>query len=100
MLVQTTFDFTIHEKENNADSQAHLEVNTEKWMHHCKIIYEAMKRGKKVGNEDPRVWDESIKNYRRIGHLPRRIADIKKYLEGTGIEVKDDWKNGFKYYYL
>jgi hypothetical protein len=99
-MIQTSFDFTVHAKENNNDSQAHLEANTEKWMHHCQIIYQAMLEGKKVGNEDPRVWDESIGRMRRIGHLPRRIADIKKYLEGTEIEIKDGWENGFKYYYL
>lgn len=48
------------------------------------------------------VWDESKGKSVRIGHLPRRIADIKEYLslEKSDIEIGDKWVNGYKEYFI
>lgn len=103
MLIQQEIDWTIHEKENNPESQANLEDNKVRWSHQCKIIFEAMNKGIKVNNEEPKVWDDSINKLRKIGHLPRRIADIKDYLkkEGSNIIIEDGWlESGYKYYFI
>ena len=103
MTVQPEIDFTVHTKENNPESQARLDENMDKWSHQCKIIFEALKAHRPVNNEEPMIWDDSINRFRKIGHLPRRIADLKELIKRDGLlyEIKDGWlPSGFKYYYL
>lgn len=100
--IQPEFDFEVHEKENNRESQDHLDENRKKWKHQCKVIFDHMVKGNSIGNEHPYVWDESKSKLVRIGHLPRRIADIKEYLsfEKSDIEIGDKWVNGYKEYFI
>ena len=66
--------------ENNSESQAHFEANKEKFSRQCRIVYQALLRGERLTSMDAMV------RY-GIGHLPRRILDLKEH----GVPVVDEF---------
>jgi len=89
---QITMDFTnpIPHIENNVESQHFYEANADKFNNQCKTVYEALLRGERLT-----VLESAIKY--GIGHLPRRILDLKN----LGVNVLDErMKGGYKEYFL
>lgn len=86
--------FDVHERENNPESQVHLNRNRRRLSKQCKMIYKLMLQGQRVR------FKELMLEY-GVHSLPRRICDLKEY----GIPVKSrfihkDGKATVKEYWL
>ena len=78
-------------KENNPESQEHLEKNAVKFSNQCKRVYEAFKRGERL------TTSEALIKY-GIGDLRRRVKDLKDHY---GVPVKSERIGGnYKEYWL
>ena len=85
----------LHSKENNRESQFHLEDNCFHFEGQCLRVYELLKKGMRLSvigavNLSPPIMS-----------LPRRIKDLRD----KGIDVKSEWviidgKKLFTEYYL
>ncbi len=81
-----------HSKENNAQSQANLDLRREDFNDQCWLALKRMLNGDKITNKDP-----------GIGHMARRAKDL---IDGKGIPVKREWaeidgaKQLYKWYYI
>lgn len=74
-------DYTeTHQRENNEASENHLQENQKKFSKQCLLILTIFYSGK-------RLTCKSAMNDHGIGHLPRRLADLRE----NGIAVKDEW---------
>jgi hypothetical protein len=80
--IQGVIDWTtvVHTSENNAASEAHLEANRFKFTGQCAVVFSLLQKGK-------RLTCKSAMNDYGIGHLPRRIADLK----AAGMNILDHW---------
>lgn len=97
-MEQTTIDFT-HGIENNPESDANYMANLDDFNRQCRIVLEQLLTGRRL------TVREAFINL-NIGHLPRRIADLKD----AGIPVQDEFpevgtpsgtkKGRFKEYWL
>ena len=96
--MQGTIDFTTvlqTRRENNAESQAHLNVNIEQFNGQCKLVYSLLLKGLVLTTDDqPRYG---------IGDLRARVRD----LIAAKIDVSKDWvttedgkRTRFKKYFL
>lgn len=92
---QTTLDFT-HAIENNPESDANYTANLDRFNNQCRIVLEQLLTGRRLTVREAYINLD-------IGHLPRRIADLKE----AGIPVldefpenKDGTKKRFKEYWL
>lgn len=70
----------IHQKENNQESQQHLEENKDHFSAQCLKVLEILQQGK-------RLTVKSAMNQYEIWSLPRRILDLKE----KGIDIHDEW---------
>jgi hypothetical protein len=91
-IMQAEIDF-LHKAENNADSLANLELQAPKFNKQCSQVLNILLSGERLTS-----WTAMVKYH--IGHLPRRILDLKE----KGIAIQDEWveENGsrFKQYFL
>ena len=85
------FDFTLHEKENNRESENNLNDNRKHFSKKCKLTLELLLQGKHL-----QVLQAA--NEYRIHSLPRRIGDLK--LLGISIEAPFIPGTRLKEYYL
>ncbi len=91
MITQPEVDFTIHERENNLESEAILKYNHHTFSKQCRTVFEALMRGERL------TTTGALIKY-SIGHLPRRIKDLIDYAK---VPVKSELlKTKFKEYYL
>lgn len=79
----------VHARENNSASQTFLDFNRPRLSKQCDKVLALLQSGKRLTVRGAMIEHD-------IGHLPRRIADLKE----NGIAVRDDWKDGVKEYYL
>ena len=79
---QGVIDWTtvVHVRENNPVSEAHLDANRFKFTGQCAVVFSLLQKGK-------HLTCKSAMNDHGIGHLPRRIADLK----AAGANVQDAW---------
>ena len=90
MTTQAEINFTVHTRENNSFSEQILFDQYERLSNQCRIVYNALKEGKKLTVRD------AMLNF-GIGDLRRRVADLRE----SGIEVKSNLlQNRFKEYFL
>lgn len=77
-------DFTRvnHRYENNPESQKNLEENEQKFVGQCAIVLSLLRKGIVLSGYI------AMTQY-RIGHLPRRIKDLK---DNGGIEIEDQFQ--------
>lgn len=92
--MQTELNF-LHSKENNRESQLHLEDNCYHFDGQCLKVYELLKNGFRLS------VIEAMNFTPRIMSLPRRIKDLRD----RGIIIHDEWvivngKKTYKEYYL
>lgn len=80
----------IHAIENNNESQLTLEFNRERLGKQCELVLELFRQGK-------RLTVRSAMIEHGIGHLPRRVKDLKE----AGYDIKSTLiDKHFKEYYL
>ncbi len=91
--MQTHLTFPIHERENNEESQAHLDDNRQHFSNQCRQVYEWLKTGKTL------TCKEAM-NLMDIYHLPRRICDLRE--GGINIQSKKagNGRAKFNVYYI
>lgn len=84
MFEQQEIDWNnpVHQKENNRESQSHLEENYEKFSEQCKKVYAILKSGIRL------TVKKAVTEY-GINSLPRRLKDLKDKCGVTTIE--DRW---------
>ena len=70
---------TTHQRENNAESEQHLQENQKKFSKQCLKVLELLYQGK-------RLTTYSAPGY-GILSLPRRILDLKE----NGVEIAERW---------
>ena len=77
-------DFTAvsHRRENNAESQKHLEENDDKFTGQCAKVFSLLLKGVVLSSYI------AMTNY-GIGHLPRRIKDLR---DNGGIEIDESFE--------
>lgn len=84
-----------HSRENNSESEVHLEENKKHFSKQCEKVLQLLKSGH-------RLTTKSAMMYYGIWSLPRRILDLKR----SGVEIKDEWildsdgKTKIKIWYL
>ncbi|MEM1337297.1 MAG: hypothetical protein AAGF96_06080 [Bacteroidota bacterium] len=90
-----TLDFT-HGIENNQESEANYIKHLDEFNRQCRIVLEQLLTGQRMNVRDSLI-------YLGIGHLPRRIKDLRE----AGIPVEDEFpllddgkKGRFKEYWL
>lgn len=85
--MQIEIDF-VHKVENNAASQANLDLQSPKFNKQCSQVLNILLSGERLT-----TWSAMV-NY-HIGHLPRRILDLKE----KGILIQDEWveQDGSRY---
>lgn len=71
-----------HQIENNEKSQAHLNANAKKFSAQCQKVYDLLMGG-------IRLTSRSAMIDHGIGHLARRIKDLKDFHK---IDIKDEWE--------
>lgn len=86
---------TVHNRENNPDSQAHLELKREDFNEQCWTVLKRMLSGEKITNKDGVNTG--------ISDIRRRAKDL---IDHKGIPVKREWavvngvKQDYKWYYI
>lgn len=78
-MKQQELNFTIHEVENNLESNQHLSENRKHFTEQCKKVLELLEKGIRLTTINARDY--------RILSLPRRIADLKE----NGIVISEKW---------
>lgn len=90
--MQTELNF-LHTRENNAESQANLQQQAGHLNKQCSQVFNILMTGERLTS-----WSAMV--HYHIGHLARRIADLRD----KGYPIKDEWveENGmrFKKYFL
>lgn len=92
------FDFNpVHSRENNLDSESHLEQHRHKFNEQCFKVLKLMLAGEKLTNL-------SALTTHGIGDIRRRAKDL---IDGFGIPVRREWaldenghKQPFKWFYI
>jgi hypothetical protein len=80
MINQLAIDFEVHSRENNPESESHLNENRQKFSDQCKKVLSLLQDGVRLTTINAPSYG--------ILSLPRRIKDLKDY---NGIEVKERW---------
>lgn len=68
-----------HQRENNDESEKHLQENQKKFSKQCLKVWELLRQGK-------RLTTMNAPNY-GILSLPRRVADLRE----NGVHIDDQW---------
>lgn len=79
-MSQTEILFDVHKRENNAESQGHLDINREHFSAQCKRVYDYLMNGGRLT-----VYSAIVGL--RISSLPRRLKDLKD----KGVRISDRW---------
>jgi hypothetical protein len=92
-MIQMQIDFTtvVHRRENNAASEANLERNRFHFTGQCAVIKSLLEKGIRL------TTALALIEY-HIGHLPRRIKDLKD--AGFPVISREIDNRGTKEYYL
>lgn len=102
--MQLSIPFNIHQRENNAGSQAHLEKNRVALTGKCLIVLNVMLNGLEIWSDaaETRCFDAEGKRVMegtgvKISSLPRRIKDLKEMglTEWLSYEDKDGYRHWF-----
>jgi hypothetical protein len=93
---QSEFDFTVHSVENNQESQSILDEHKPKFSHQCKAIYYHFMNGGKLTSHSALQGIRYEGKLVQIGHLPRRIADLKE----NGVMLSFTLRDSFKEWYV
>ena len=80
-------DFTVHQRENNTESQTNLNENREHFSKQCKDLYNYLMTGAECNGD-------KAKELFGIRHLPRRYKDLKD--APNCVLISDKWENGMK----
>lgn len=88
MNAQLDIDFATHLRENNAESQANLDANRDRFTKKCREVYNLLVAGNRLT-----VLDCANAG---IASLPRRILDLKE----RGVPIHDEWVDGRKVYFM
>ncbi|HMU69192.1 MAG TPA: helix-turn-helix domain-containing protein [Chitinophagales bacterium] len=90
--MQIEIDF-LHSRENNAESEINLAKQADKLNKQCSQVLNILMTGEKLTS-----WSAMVNHH--IGHLARRILDLKQ----KGYAIQDRWieENGsrFKEYFI
>ena len=78
----------VHSRENNAESQQHLDKNRKRFSRKCRELLVRLYAGE-------RLTVLSAANT-GISSLPRRILDLKE----SGVLISDKWENGVKVWFM
>lgn len=78
----------VHKKENNAESQNHVDHIRPRLNKKCTEVLTRLQNGERLT-----VLECAIQG---IASLPRRILDLKE----AGYEISDTWVNGRKVYFM
>lgn len=81
--------FTVHQSENNPESQRHLDKNRPKFNRQCQQVFDMLMKRTVLSTYTALV------NH-KIGHLPRRIKDLRE----SGVMISDCWDGGSKHWYM
>lgn len=97
-LTQQTFDFTpvVHQYENNAESQQILDNYRVHFTDQCAAIYPYLMRGGKLTSHTALLGIRHNGELVQIGHLPRRIADLK----ALNVRLSFNMVNSYKEWYI
>lgn len=90
-IFETLPDFTkaVHVRENSAINEKHLNDNRQKFTGQCGIVLSLLQKGIVLSSYSAMV------QY-KIGHLPRRIKDIRDELGITNIEDQFEYDDSGK----
>lgn len=80
LQLQMNFD-TVHRRENNVLSQAHLEENAHLFNESCFTVLKALVDGFELTTDNAKALAGTRS-------LPRRIKDLR---DGYGISITDEW---------
>ena len=86
---QIQLDFTVHVVENNVESQMHLEKNRVAFGGQCLKVFNLLLNGSELTSK------VAMTDY-NIGHLARRILDLKE----NGVLIGDKWVEGVKVWFM
>lgn len=78
--LKDSLNFDINVRQNTEDNQAHYDVNKPRFNRQCAKVYDLLMSGKRLTVADA-LFSHGI------GHLPRRIADLR----AKNIMVKTCW---------
>lgn len=89
--MQLPLTFPVHERENNSESQSHLDTHRQHFSAQCAKLHGILKSGVKL------TVLEAMTEY-GIGSLPRRVKDLRS----GGINIKSEFVPGTRYirYYI
>ena len=85
---QIAISFPAHRRENNTESQAHLDANRNKFSAKCRFVFDKLMTGYQVT-----VLDAALDG---VASLPRRILDLRQ----RGVLIGDRWSEGRKVYFM
>lgn len=87
-MSQLNIDFTrvLHRRENSAENETHLHKNKFHFTGQCAVVYSLLKKGIRL------TAREAMITY-NIGHLARRIADLKQ----AGVVIESEFAQGENY---
>lgn len=71
----------VHTKENNSESQQHLEENKKHFSQQCLRVLELLRQGKRLTTANAPSYG--------ILSLPRRIKDLRDH---NGVEIAEAWR--------
>lgn len=95
--LKDSVNFDINVRQNTDDNQAHYDANKPRFNRQCAKVYDLLMSGRRLTVADALVSHG-------IGHLPRRIADLREkniMVNSCWIEVKSgDGYTRVKEYYL
>lgn len=87
-MEQASLDFSVHFRENNVESQLHLDAKRGHFTAKCSEVYRRLMAGE-------RLTVLGCANS-GVSSLPRRILDLKQ----SGVRVSDAWESGCKVWFL
>lgn len=103
--MQLSIPFNIHQRENNASSQAHLEKNRVALTGKCLIVLNVLLNGLEIWSDaaETRCYNEEGEMVVagtgvKISSLPRRIKDLKEMGLIEWIEHED--KEGYRHWFI
>jgi len=77
-------EYEIHQVENNAESQAHLEANRKKFSKQCEMVHRVLLSGEKLTSRIAMIKYS-------IGDLHRRVGELRQW---HGVKIEDKWEVG------
>ena len=75
-------EIEIHQRENNPESEGHLQANAKKFSQQCALVHRLLAQGKELTSRIAMI------EY-GIGDLHRRVGELRDW---HGIKIKDRWE--------